>query len=172
MGFLQVVLASVIAVGAERPFVSEEAGFEAAFPAAPAHRVMSVRTPEGPQTRHAFRVSNAQGSFYVLFACTPPPTLPSDSVKALDAIRAEGRQLFGWRTMADRRIVVSGYPGREFLDELQGISLRGRTVLGPNGSFFSIGATVPAGAPVKGAGAFVRSFRILAQAGKTVCVRK
>jgi hypothetical protein len=133
---------------------------------------MSVRTPEGPQTRHALRVSNAQGSFYVLFACTPPPTVPSDSVKALDAIRAENRQLFGWRTMADRRIVVSGYPDREFLDELQGISLRGRTVLGPNGSFFSIDATVPAGAPVKGAGAFVRSFRILAQAGKTACVRK
>ena len=80
MAFLELVLAGVIAASAERSFVSEEAGFEAAFPVAPAHRVMAVRTPEGPQTRHAFRVSNEQGSFYVLFACTPPPTLPSDSI--------------------------------------------------------------------------------------------
>ena len=172
MAFLELVLAGVIAASAERSFVSEEAGFEAAFPVAPAHRVMAVRTPEGPQTRHAFRVSNEQGSFYVLFACTPPPALPSDSVKALDAIRAEGRQLFGWRTIADRKIVVSGYPGREFIDELQGMTLSGRTVLGPNGSFYSVGATVRAGVLRKGADAFVRSFRMLPQAGRTVCVRR
>jgi hypothetical protein len=158
-------LAVVALVGAP-VFVAPNGGFSAAFPGEPIHETVTLPTSQGPRLHHTYRYADADAAYFVVFTCMPPEMLPADAERALDFARAQGRANVKWTVVAERRITVSGYPGREFVDKLQGMTVHGRTVLGPRGAFYSFGATARAAHAVDAADAFVRSFRVLPNASK------
>lgn len=150
-------------------FVPEDGSFSARFPGPPIHDVLTVPTPEGPQTRHVFRYSDDEIIYFVWHACTPPPSLPADPEKALDLARQEARTTSGSASISERRIRVNGRPGREFVDEVLGHKGFGRTVLGHNGAFYSVTAGTRSKAAEGKALAFLRSFSVLPPSPRALC---
>jgi hypothetical protein len=165
----RLVLLVFLPLTGQTAFVPEEGSFSVVFPATPIHDVLAVPTPEGSQTRHVFRYDDGDANYWVWHACTPPPSLPSDPNEALNLARSEVRKTIGGKSLSDRPIKVSGHPGREFVDELEGHKYFGRTVLGPHGAFYSIGGGAKSKAGEARVRTFLRSFRLLPPSSKALC---
>ena len=130
---------------------------------------MTVPTPDGPQTRHVFSYSDKDLSIFVFQACTPPPVLPSDPEEALDLARQEVLDRTGVTSVSERRIRVNGQPGREFVDERDGLKSIGRTVIGHDGVFFSVIASGRSAAGERKAREAVRSFSVHPASARSLC---
>jgi hypothetical protein len=170
-------LAVLLVVGtltqpAQSPFVSAASGFSVAFPREPIHETLTVPTSGGPQLRHVFRYADDDAIYFVVFTCTPPPPLPSDPRKALQVGREEWLRTAGSKVISDKPIMINGYHGREFVEEVGGQRARGRTVMGPNGAFYSLTAAERSEPGTGRASAFLDSFRILPEARASVCRSK
>jgi len=155
------------------PFVSEGGSFSLLFPGPPIQDVLTVPTPEGPQTRHVFRYSDDELIIFVWLACTPPPTLPADPEKALDLARQEARNVNGLApSVSERKIQVSGRPAREFVDNVLGQKSFGRTVIGQNGAFYSVSVGARSQAVEAKAMAILKSFALRPTSSRSLCRAK
>jgi hypothetical protein len=162
------------AVGGEaRPFISEEGSFSVLFPGTPIYDTLTVPTPEGPQVRHVFRYAGSGVVYFMTHACTPPPTLPADSDRALDLGRDSGLQMAGGTLVSEERVVVNGHRGTRLVErDPKGEVSYSLIVIGGQGNYYSLVAGPRSPAATKKALSFLDSFSVLPATSKSWCQRK
>jgi len=157
------------AASQNRPFVSQEASFSVRFPADPIEDTMTVPTAEGPQLRRVFRYSDHEVVYFVMHTCMPPPTPPADPQQLLDLGRDSGLQLTGGKLISEKRITLSGHPGRHLVEAVAGQRSYSRIFVGDAGAFYSLTAGPRSRAATNKALTFLDSFKILPPSDQSAC---
>ena len=170
---LPIVVVALIAAGAGRPFISEEGSFSVLLPWRPTYDTVTEPTPEGPSLRRVFRYADDEVAYFIVHACTPPPTLPADPQAALDLGRDSGLRLSGGALVSEQRVSIDGHPATRLVEkDATGQLIYSLIVLGAHGAYYSLGAGPRSAASTKKAVAFLDSFRVLPATGKAWCKAK
>lgn len=151
------------------PFVSEEASFSVSFPSDPIQDTMTVPTGEGPQLRRVFRYADDEVIYFVVHTCMPPPTAPGDPQALLDQGRDGGLRMTDGKLISEERIIVSGHPGRDLVEEVAGQRSYSRIFVGDAGAFYSLTAGPRSMASKGKALAFLESFKMLPHSRHSAC---
>jgi hypothetical protein len=149
--------------GPAKEIVSKDPNFSVIMPCEPEYKATPVETAQGTITTHQYQCD--AGGFLAMMMHLQMPDASGDVEQRLDGARDGAvRRTRGGRLIAEEKITVGGYPGREIRMEATGdlLGISRFVIVQKDRRMYSlITMTKKAGAPEAEMKAFLRSLQLL-----------